>query len=187
MEEYPERRSLQTPGRNAIDSPNRYKGSSMPLAAIALGSNLSSPFGDRAANLREATSRIAHLGVIRAVSGLYDTAPVGYTDQPRFLNAALLLETALAPTALMQGLLAIEHAMGRDRNPPTESRIKGPRIIDLDLLLVDAQILDSPVLTLPHPEMAHRRFVLEPLAEIAPGLLHPVTGLTIAELLARLA
>jgi 2-amino-4-hydroxy-6-hydroxymethyldihydropteridine diphosphokinase len=156
----------------------------MPLAAIALGSNLASEYGDREANLREAIRRIAALGNIGAVSSFYDTAPVGYTDQPDFLNAALLLETTSEPLPLMHALLEIERTMGRDRSA---SPAKGPRIIDLDLLLMDDVILATPELTLPHPAMAQRRFVLEPLAEIAPAMLDPVSGLTIARLLAGLS
>ncbi len=156
----------------------------MPLAAIALGSNLRSPLGDRDANLREAARRVGELGAVRAVSSFYDTAPVGYERQPNFLNAALLLETALEPLELMRALLAIERAMGRDR---AKAIAKGPRMIDLDLLLVDDLVLTTPDLTLPHPAMAERRFVLEPLAEIAPAMVDPVSGRTIAELLARLS
>ena len=153
------------------------------LAAIALGSNLPSPWGDRAANLREAVTRIGTLGRVRAVSSFYSTAPVGFTDQPDFLNAALLLETELEPVELLRALLAIEQAMGRDR---ATAVAKGPRIIDLDLLLLDDVVLATPALTLPHPAMGERRFVLEPLAEIAPAMVDPLSGHTVAELLARL-
>jgi 2-amino-4-hydroxy-6-hydroxymethyldihydropteridine diphosphokinase len=153
------------------------------LAAIALGSNLSSPWGDREANLREAAVRVARLGELRAVSSFYDTEPVGYVDQPRFLNGALLLATDLEPLTLMCALLAIEQSMGRDR---TNVPQKGPRVIDLDLLLMEDVTLDTAELTLPHPAMAERRFVLEPLTEIAPTLIDPRSGRTIAELLVQL-
>jgi len=153
------------------------------LAAIALGSNLPSPWGDREATLREAVARVAKLGEVRAVSSFYDTAPVGYADQPRFLNGALLLATDLEPLDLLRALLNIEQAMGRDRSGVPQ---KGPRSIDLDLLLVDDVTLNTAALTLPHPAMAERRFVLEPLAEIAPTLIDPRTHHTIAQLLAQL-
>jgi 2-amino-4-hydroxy-6-hydroxymethyldihydropteridine diphosphokinase len=156
-------------------------------AAIALGSNLASEWGDRAANLREAIKRIAQLGDVQAVSSFYDTAPVGYTEQPRFLNGALLLETELEPLDLMHALLAIERTMGRDR---TAAPAKGPRVIDLDLLLMGDAVLgpdDHTDLTLPHPAMAERRFVLEPLAEIAPAMVDPISGKTVAEMLAALS
>ncbi len=152
----------------------------MPIAAIALGSNLASQYGDRAANLHEAVKRVRGLGQVRAISSFHDTSPVGYTEQPRFLNAALLLETDLNPPALMRALLEIERAMGRDR---TAAILKGPRIIDLDLLLMDDVVLATPELTLPHPALTERRFVLEPLAEIAPAMVHPISRKTIAELL----
>jgi len=153
------------------------------IAAIALGSNLPSAYGSPDANLREALARLAELGHVIAVSTFHSTEPVGYLDQPRFLNAAALLETNLTPIDLLHQLLAIEHAMGRDRStaPP-----KGPRIIDLDLLLVGDLIVQTPELTLPHPALHERRFVLAPLAEIAPGLHHPTRHRAIADLLADL-
>ena len=134
--------------------------------------------------MREAVKRVAKLGTVRAVSSFYDTVPVGITDQPRFLNAAMLLETELEPLELMRSLLAIERAMGRDR---ASAPAKGPRTIDLDLLLMGDVVLNNDELTLPHPAMVERRFVLEPLAEIAPQMVHPVSGLTVAKLLAQLS
>lgn len=153
------------------------------IAAIALGSNLPSTFGSPEANLREALTRLATLGHVTAVSTFHATDPVGYLDQPSFLNAAALLDTNLAPLDLLHELLAIEHTMGRDRLnfPP-----KGPRIIDLDLLLYSDEILQTPDLTLPHPSLHERRFVLAPLAEIAPHLEHPTLHRTINDLLTHL-
>jgi len=153
------------------------------LAAIALGSNLSSRFGAPADNLREAFHRLEDLGTVTAVSRFHETEPVGYKQQPRFLNAAALLETDVAPHDLLRGLLAIEHSMGRDRasSPP-----KGPRIIDLDLLLYGSLVLDDLRLTLPHPSLHERRFVLAPLAELAPNWKHPTLELSIQQLLQSL-
>lgn len=155
----------------------------MTPAAIALGSNLDSTFGDREANLREAVRRIGELGEVRSVSSFFDTEPVGFLEQPRFLNGALVLETELEPAVLMLGLLAVERAMGRTREGAVA---KGPRVIDLDLLLYGDVVTSTDELTLPHPEMHARRFVLEPLAEIAPEWVHPVLGLTVRAMLQRL-
>jgi 2-amino-4-hydroxy-6-hydroxymethyldihydropteridine diphosphokinase len=154
----------------------------MKLAAIALGTNLNSGFGDREANLREAVRRIGGLGEVRAVSSFFDTEPVGFLEQPRFLNGALVLETELEPAALMRGLLGVERAMGREREGAIA---KGPRVIDLDLLLYGDVVMATEELTLPHPEMQERRFVLEPLAEIAQEWVHPVLGLTVRGMLER--
>jgi 2-amino-4-hydroxy-6-hydroxymethyldihydropteridine diphosphokinase len=159
------------------------------LAAIALGSNLDSRFGDREANLREAVRRIGGLGEVRAVSSFFDTEPVGFLKQPRFLNGALVLETELEPVALMRELLGVERAMGRIRVArELEGTIaKGPRVIDLDLLLYGDVVMETEELTLPHPEMQDRRFVLEPLAEIAPDWVHPVLGVAVLAMLERVA
>jgi 2-amino-4-hydroxy-6-hydroxymethyldihydropteridine diphosphokinase len=154
------------------------------LAAIALGSNLNSEFGDREANLEEAVQRIGGLGEVRAVSSFYDTEPVGFLEQPRFFNGALVLETELEPVELMRELLGVERAMGREREGAVA---KGPRVIDLDLLLYGDVVISTEELTLPHPEMQARRFVLEPLAEIAPEWVHPVLGVTVGTMLQRLS
>ena len=157
----------------------------MSIAAVALGSNLASGYGGRKQNLTTALERIAILGRILAVSGFVDTAPVGLVAQPRFLNAALLLQTTLDPLPLLHALLAIERTMGRNRDSVPA---KGPRIIDLDLLcfvegpLADL-VLSSPELTLPHPAMTERIFVLAPLAEIAPDWRHPSSGRTVQAML----
>jgi 2-amino-4-hydroxy-6-hydroxymethyldihydropteridine diphosphokinase len=153
------------------------------IAAIALGSNLSSAFGGREENLREALRRLRTQGDVKAVSSFYDTEPVGYTEQPRFLNAAALVETELLPLELLRGLLEIERQMGRDR---ASAPAKGPRVIDLDLLIYGDVVMKTAELTLPHPALHERAFVLEPLAEIAPAMVHPALHRSVAQLLAVL-
>lgn len=140
---------------------------------LSLGSNV----GDRESQLQEAQVRVGAEGRIIAASSFYDTEPVEFTDQPWFLNCAVALETTKTPQELIEALLGIEKEMGRQR-----LQNKGPRNIDIDILLIGDMIVDSPQLTIPHPAMHHRRFVLEPLAEIAPDVLHPVLKKTIREL-----
>jgi 2-amino-4-hydroxy-6-hydroxymethyldihydropteridine diphosphokinase len=144
---------------------------------LSLGSNV----GNRAENLHGALTRLHALGVVASVSSFYETEPVEFTAQPWFLNCAAALDTDQPPRELMDGLLALEAAMGRRRSQP-----KGPRIIDLDILLYGNEIIRQPGLTIPHPALPERRFVLEPLAEIAPDVIHPVLKKTMHELQAQL-
>ncbi len=159
-------------------------GPSIHVAAIALGSNLPGRLLSRRANLNAAICALPALGTVVAVSPWLQTDPVGYTAQPQFLNGAALLHTELPPLSLLDGLLAIEQQLGRDRS---HSIAKGPRTLDLDLLLYDDMILHTDRLTLPHPLLHERRFVLQPLADIAPGLFHPRLNLTIQQLLTGLS
>ncbi|WP_293838075.1 2-amino-4-hydroxy-6-hydroxymethyldihydropteridine diphosphokinase [uncultured Phascolarctobacterium sp.] len=146
----------------------------MAIAYIALGSNL----GDKEKNLRRALLLLTQQGVeVVRVSSFLSTEPYGVTDQPQFLNAVACVRTSLAPLALLDVLLATELAMGRVR-----LRHWGERNIDLDLLLYEDVVLDTPRLRLPHPDMQNRDFVLLPLAEIAPELKHPTLQKTIWEL-----
>jgi 2-amino-4-hydroxy-6-hydroxymethyldihydropteridine diphosphokinase len=151
----------------------------MPIAYIALGSNL----GDRKQTLNAAVDCLGRLGQVVARSSLYETEPVGFRDQAAFLNAVIAIDTRLEPLALLHAMLAIERDQGRDR---THGIPKGPRTLDLDLLLVGNEVIAEQELTLPHPALTQRRFVLVPLAEIAPSLKPPQQNLTIAELLAHL-
>jgi len=149
-------------------------------AYVGLGSNL----GERESLLKAAIEQLAQLPETRLgrVSSLYDTAPVGELDQPNFLNAVVQLETALTARQLLWNLLLIERRLGRVRHA---AQRYGPRTIDLDLVLFGDQVIDTPDLKVPHPEYHRRAFVLVPLAEIEPKLVHPVLGLTATELLER--
>jgi 2-amino-4-hydroxy-6-hydroxymethyldihydropteridine diphosphokinase len=148
------------------------------LAYVALGSNL----GDPRQQVLDAVAALAGLPETRLLrrSALYRTPPWGVLQQPSFINAAVEIDTGLSPPALLQALLAIEQRAGRVR-----AERNGPRILDLDVLHVDGVRLDSPELTLPHPRMADRAFVLLPLNDVAPGLTLPGLG-TVAELLVRI-
>jgi 2-amino-4-hydroxy-6-hydroxymethyldihydropteridine diphosphokinase len=147
------------------------------LVYLSLGSNV----GNRTANLRAAIDRIVEAGPVQAVSSFYETEPVDVRDQPWFLNCVVAVKTEMPPRELLNLALAIERAMGRHR-----SREKGPRIIDIDILLFGDRVIDEPGLKIPHQAMHERRFVLEPLAEIAPRALHPTLKKTARELLIEL-
>jgi 2-amino-4-hydroxy-6-hydroxymethyldihydropteridine diphosphokinase len=155
----------------------------MTLAYIALGSNLPSPAGPPDATLAAAVKRLSILGTVIARSSLYSTTPVGYAEQPRFLNAVVGVETHLAPRALLDSLLGIEREFGRDR---ASSIVNGPRTLDLDILLYGDSMVNESGLEIPHPRLAEREFVLVPLNEIAPNARDPRSGATAKELLEKL-
>lgn len=144
------------------------------IVYLALGSNL----GNRLANLKNAISNLTPQLDVKKKSPVYETPPWGYADQPAFLNQAVMAETYLAPDDLLAHLKRLETALGR-----TPTFANGPRVIDIDILFYDDAIIDSPPLQIPHPRLHQRGFVLVPLNDIAPELIHPSLGKSISEML----
>lgn len=155
----------------------------MKTAFIGMGGNLPSESGAPEATLAAACGRLRELGRIAARSSLYSTTPVGFADQPRFVNAVAAVETALSPFQLLGALLLIEKQFGRNR---AASFTNGPRTLDLDILLYGDFVVGEPALQIPHPRLRERAFVLVPLNEIAPDVRDPRTGRSAAELLRSL-
>jgi 2-amino-4-hydroxy-6-hydroxymethyldihydropteridine diphosphokinase len=155
----------------------------MRTAYIGMGANLPSPAGSPEATLAAAAARLDALGRLTARSSLYSTEPVGFSDQPRFLNAAAELETDLSPFELLGALLVIEQDFGRNRS---YCLVNGPRTLDLDILLYGDLVLGGSSLIIPHERLAERAFVLVPLDEIAPEAVDPRSGITVSQLLQSL-
>lgn len=152
----------------------------MPIAYIGMGANLPSAAGPPEATLAAAVDSLAPIGRVCCRSSLYSTAPVGFADQPRFLNAVIALETDLSPAALLHALLTVEREFGRDRSSGVPN---GPRTLDLDVLLYGDFVLHESNLDIPHPRLAERAFVLIPLHEIAPNLVVAPRQATVTQLL----
>jgi 2-amino-4-hydroxy-6-hydroxymethyldihydropteridine diphosphokinase len=155
----------------------------MQPAYIGMGANLASLAGPPVATLAAAADRLAPLGRILRRSSLYSTEPIGFAAQSRFFNAVIALETSLPPQSLLNALLQIELEFGRDRASGFQN---GPRTLDLDILLFGNVIISEPDLEIPHSRLAERAFVLVPLNEIAPLVIDPISGATVAQLLKRL-
>ena len=155
----------------------------MRTAYIGMGANLPSTAGEPEATLAAAAARFAKLGRVAALSSLYSTTPVGFAEQPRFINAVARVETSLSPFSLLGALLLIEQEFGRDRRMSMENR---PRTLDLDILLYSDYVLGGLALNIPHPRLVEREFVLVPMNEIAPDVSDPRTGRAMSELLQRL-
>ena len=146
----------------------------MATVYLGLGSNL----GDREQNLTEAVELLARRVRVEQVSSVYETAPVGYKDQPWFLNAVCRVSASLSPEQVLALAREIEAALGRVRSFPN-----APRTIDVDVLFYGNEVVNTPQLTVPHPRLAERAFVLVPLAELAPELVHPLSGKTVMEMM----
>jgi 2-amino-4-hydroxy-6-hydroxymethyldihydropteridine diphosphokinase len=144
------------------------------IVYLALGSNM----GVRSANLKNAITNLTPQLNVKAKSHVYETAPWGFTDQPAFLNQVIKAETYLEPEALLQHLKRLESVMGR-----VPSFQNGPRLIDIDILFFDDMVLDSPIVQIPHPRLHERAFVLMPLNDLCPDLVHPVLQKSVSELL----
>jgi 2-amino-4-hydroxy-6-hydroxymethyldihydropteridine diphosphokinase len=144
---------------------------------LGLGSNM----GDRQGNLERALDLLSQRLKMASVSSIYDTEPVGNTDQPRFLNLVCQVYTRLAPGALLALVKGVESKLGRT------GKSGAPRPIDIDILFYGDHVVETPELTVPHPRLTRRAFVLVPLSEIAPGLSHPVSGKSVSELLGRVS
>ena len=156
----------------------------MAIAYIGMGGNVASEVGEPEVTLAAALKRLRTLGRVVAHSRLYSTAPVGIADQPRFVNAVAALDTRLGPLALLGKLMEIEQEFGREREFEVRN---GPRTLDLDIELYGDAVMESVALTIPHPRMRERAFVLRPLAEIAPEVREPRSRKTVARLLEELA
>jgi 2-amino-4-hydroxy-6-hydroxymethyldihydropteridine diphosphokinase len=141
---------------------------------LALGTNL----GDRLANLKEAIASLTPQMTVKGKSQVYETPPWGYADQPKFLNQVVRAKTYLEPEQLLKHLKRLEVALGRKESFPN-----GPRLIDIDILFYDDLIYNSPALIIPHPRLHERAFVLVPLMDLAPDLVHPVNNKSVREML----